>query len=689
MLKLNDAGLPDLMDLVPPLDRLNRDKGENEELATLLAVLQSQADAIAMNINQLYDNWFIESCSDWAVPYIAKLLNIPADLADAERIPRQRASVANHLTYRAYRGTSRAIECAFQDATGWPVYLVEGLERQFTSSQQDIRPSDQPSLLDMMTADIPAAPPDPFSDYRTSFSISRTPVTPPTAKDTVALYYWREKAVERSDMEALPLGDDIYSLDPLGRNIRLVLPVRRTDSTTYSLPTPLPVPMSLTRLILRDTLITNPAQITNALTIRINGLTVPTNRLFSGDLGKDLSTAENNEWRRKAREETLVLIDPEYGRLKLFQAGKQTDPDENRVQVTSWISDAGDIGGGIYDRGDRLVQPDAATRMVLVANNPFALSPPPAGYDAVFSSLQSALNDWQTGSASETIIQLVDNNRHAFSKAPLSFQDKDRTLVVQAAQGFSPTIYGSVQATSTGSGNELWIGGCYIAGQVELTGNMDLTLVDCTLWQEATTALRYSVGDDLSSVRQRCSIQIDHSLTGPLSISARSCRVSISDSTIDGQGGAALQGPEETIMDDLGLTTRRPIGAPVAATDTTFLGDVSSLQILETENVLIVGTVETPEGKPLSPLDGIWISDDNHPAIEMISRRAGHSGFAVLAPDNPFQVLTGGSDGGEFGVFHNRFNAQRLRAGRQTIQDFCPIDMQVDFIDVGATLYRR
>ncbi|MCG8491027.1 MAG: phage tail protein, partial [Sneathiellales bacterium] len=185
MLKLNDAGLPDLLDLIPPLDRLNPDKKENEELAILLSVLQSQSDAIAANIDLLYDNWFIESCSDWVVPYIAELLEIPSELADAVQIPRQRALVANTIAYRAYRGTARALECALQDATGWPVFLVEGLARQFTSTQHLLHGSKQPTLLNMLTEESLLPPPSPFNDFRTSYSIYQTPSSPTTASDKV------------------------------------------------------------------------------------------------------------------------------------------------------------------------------------------------------------------------------------------------------------------------------------------------------------------------------------------------------------------------------------------------------------------------------------------------------------------------------------------------------------------------
>jgi len=118
VIKLNEVGLPQLIDLVPPLDQLNNNQKTNKRLATLLAVMQSQSDAIAANIELLYQSWFIETCDDWTVSYKAKLIGLPSDLSDASNISRQRALVANTLLYRSYRGTARALGCAIQDASG-------------------------------------------------------------------------------------------------------------------------------------------------------------------------------------------------------------------------------------------------------------------------------------------------------------------------------------------------------------------------------------------------------------------------------------------------------------------------------------------------------------------------------------------------------------------------------------------
>ena len=215
MISLNEAGLPNLFELVPPYDKLNQAKKENADLATLMAVLQSQSDAIGTNIDLLYQSWFVETCDAWTVPYIAELLDIPITLADAVRISRQRALVANTILYRRFRGTSQALACAVQDASGWPTLAVEGFERQFTSSQTSLNPINQPIFLDLESTTEQSTLLSPTDLDRVSYSVYETPTTPPTSSDSVVLYFWRYQLIENSNVSAYPADDNLYYLDPL------------------------------------------------------------------------------------------------------------------------------------------------------------------------------------------------------------------------------------------------------------------------------------------------------------------------------------------------------------------------------------------------------------------------------------------------------------------------------------------
>ena len=64
-------------------------------LQALLRTISEQVDLVEDDIAHLYDNWFIETADDWAVPYIADLLGFrpattagtPSQVLDAEAMP--------------------------------------------------------------------------------------------------------------------------------------------------------------------------------------------------------------------------------------------------------------------------------------------------------------------------------------------------------------------------------------------------------------------------------------------------------------------------------------------------------------------------------------------------------------------------------------------------------------------------
>ena len=64
-----------LYQLLPSIHRL-RDAAQGEPLRALLAVIESELEAVEADTARLYDNWFIETCDEWTVPYIGDLLGV-------------------------------------------------------------------------------------------------------------------------------------------------------------------------------------------------------------------------------------------------------------------------------------------------------------------------------------------------------------------------------------------------------------------------------------------------------------------------------------------------------------------------------------------------------------------------------------------------------------------------------------
>ena len=93
--------------------------------AALLRVIGEQVDVVEDDIARLYDNWFIETCDDWVVPYIGDLVGYrpvheagePGEVTTAagrqrNRILIPRREVANTIAYRRRKGTLALLEAA-------------------------------------------------------------------------------------------------------------------------------------------------------------------------------------------------------------------------------------------------------------------------------------------------------------------------------------------------------------------------------------------------------------------------------------------------------------------------------------------------------------------------------------------------------------------------------------------------
>ncbi|MFC1597127.1 hypothetical protein ACFL5Q_04200 [Planctomycetota bacterium] len=126
-----------IYELLPAVHRL-RDAELGYVLQALLGVVQEQAEAVGEDIDQLYENWFIETCQQWAVPYVGDLVGLgrdvvsyaPAHFDESKRRRRNRflyprREVANAVAFRRRKGTLSVLEELADDVAGWPARAVE------------------------------------------------------------------------------------------------------------------------------------------------------------------------------------------------------------------------------------------------------------------------------------------------------------------------------------------------------------------------------------------------------------------------------------------------------------------------------------------------------------------------------------------------------------------------------------
>ena len=113
-----------LYELLPAIHRI-RDAEQGYPLRELLAVIAEQVAALEENLDQLYDDQFIETCAPWVAPYIGDLIGYRSLHGVVSGVASPRADVANTIRFRRRKGTAAMLEQLARDVTGWPARAVE------------------------------------------------------------------------------------------------------------------------------------------------------------------------------------------------------------------------------------------------------------------------------------------------------------------------------------------------------------------------------------------------------------------------------------------------------------------------------------------------------------------------------------------------------------------------------------
>jgi hypothetical protein len=227
-----------LWSLIPEVYRLPVDPTTESHNIALRALVRSLAHQFAdsrRSIDRLWNDAFIETCDDWAVPLIARL--VATRLAPAHDLRAQRVDVARTIHYRRRRGTPFLLEGLAREVSGWDVALVEAYRRLGrTHHRLDLVP--RPQGL------ISRTPRGGLADLRSPLGaqLSHTPFdevahTPDLRplRGTEGHYglldlnfhLYRLKAYEVTGSDPVKLTDpgiDTWTIDPSGRDIPLFGP---------------------------------------------------------------------------------------------------------------------------------------------------------------------------------------------------------------------------------------------------------------------------------------------------------------------------------------------------------------------------------------------------------------------------------------------------------------------------------
>ena len=136
-----------LWHLIPEVYRTEDGLGVNPGvLRQLIEAIAEQAAITRRSIDRLWEDQHIETCDQWAVPYIGDLVGIqPASVLDDEPGRSLRGEVAIAVNLRRRRGTPEAMETLLRLTTGWDVVIVE-MFRRLVRARHRLDPAPVPTV---------------------------------------------------------------------------------------------------------------------------------------------------------------------------------------------------------------------------------------------------------------------------------------------------------------------------------------------------------------------------------------------------------------------------------------------------------------------------------------------------------------------------------------------------------------
>ena len=563
--------------LLPAVHRL-RDADEGGKLQALIAVLSREGAVVEENIEQLLDNLFIETCEDWAAPYIGGTIGYrplhPVEGTDVG----SRAEVANTIGYRRRKGTAAVLEALARDVTGWPAHVVEYFQITTTCQHMNhIRPDHHlgPDLHDPLMLEPLGNAFDRVSHAVDVRSIQQSPARKSIGGkynfQNIGLFLWRLIPMDHVRVQTTEIDTRRYLFDPLGAPRQLVnLPQPEETITSISQPVHVPGDISRRALDADPALWYGPGR---AFEIFVDDEAVPVTRIEACDLSDD-----GPGWNHSPHDaipaadlaeiegggplnppaNALVRVDPELGRIAF------PDPETGDVTVTYRVGFPARIGGGQYNRGATLSSgPEQTPILCPTADHP---------------TIQSAITDAQDEGG---IVEITTSG--IFEEAITIDATADTEIILRAANGQRPILRppGAV-ALQGGENARITVDGVVIDGQpMEIAPNGDGESLKSVTLRHLTLIPGLSftgTGDpsapgaiSLSVTTTGVELLIDRAITGPIRMNETTnatIRSSIVDaaalSARDSAEGVAIAG---TAADD------EPAGA-LTIIATTVLGRI-------------------------------------------------------------------------------------------------------------------
>lgn len=694
-----------LYDLLPSVYRI-RDGEQGEPLKALLSVIAEQVAVLEENLEQYYDDQFIETCAEWVIPYIGDLIGNRTLHGVAPKVTSRRAEVANTIAYRRRKGTATMLEQLARDVTGWPARVVEFFQLLATTQfMNHLRPQNHyaPDLRLWETLEL----------RNTAFeTVAHTVEVRRIASDggrynihNIGIFLWRLGAYPLEWSPAVaPFNDRRFTFSPLGNDTPLFTYPVPEEYITH-LADPINVPMSVSRRVLDE----YPDRYygeRKSLYLRVEGVDIDISQIKACNLSTILP---GSNWAHTPITGNSIAIDPESGRIVLGT----NYPVNATVEVFYHYGFSADMGGGEYERADSF---DATLQSAISVHSP--------------DSIQDAL-DALGGTGA---VEIEDSGRYSGATAPSSITvNADARMELRAANESRPTLVLPAELVITGGTNSrASLNGLLISeNQVRVPPDSDLEhlcLHHCTLVPGRSLNLESEPGSpalpSLIIESPNVSVEIEQCILGGLRV-VEGAIVKINNSIIDAT--------DETSVSYAALDGEAP-GGVLEVINSTIIGKVHSRRLELASNTIfkaalleadswtapvlseqkqsgcvrfsyvppgamvprryrcqpdlaIEKAIKDAEQYGVSLLDAekqqitSWIKKQIQPVFT--DHRFGRPAYSQLALSCPQEITRGADDESEMGAFHDLYQPQRETDLRVRLDEYLRYGLQAGILYVN------
>ncbi|WP_287964463.1 hypothetical protein [Diaphorobacter sp.] len=611
-----------LYQLLPAIHRL-RDAEQGLPLRALLAVIEQELTALEADTARLYDNWFIETCDEWTVPYIGDLVGARPIRPVPSAGVSARAWVANTLAYRRRKGTALVLEQLARDVTGWPAAAVEFFQRLATTQHMNhvrLASAATASVRDAARADLACASAGAFDPFAHLLEVRNADTAGGRFNiPNVGIFLWRLRAqplgqgapgdADADFISARRSAAGWWHMHPAGVDAPLFNPPRtetggavtqaaREENASAPL-RPLALHAELERLRAGDA---------GTAPVFMAGRD-PVLRVFVRLAGETLPVeiAREGLWICDIPDAVTLPVPPRVAAIDV-QRGRMAFPaalDVQQVWLHAAHGSAADIGGGPYDRGDALRAASSSLSEGTAAQDDAGGFFDPAVWQVgvthllplgatgtLFATLRDAVQAWNALPAGRTgVIVLMDSLTES-DAAPLTVNIAEGSRLMIVSGQWPPTpvadalpgtmarqpgrfearqtrahwqgrlqVLGTAAAEALDPG-ALFLNGLLLQGPLDISGPLgQVELAHCTVLPGGT---HITVGSD----SPRLALRVLSCLAAPIAVAGPVGSVAVADSIVGLQdagaaGSAALSAPQ----------------APLDLLRTSFLGTVHGLTI--------------------------------------------------------------------------------------------------------------